>query len=149
MGFEFLDTANLADSEITLRLEGIKPIEERGGVPSYSFSICDAASGDRMGHLSFRVGHNDNLYYHGNIGYSVEPPYRGRHYAEKACRLAFRLARLHGMETLIITCDPDNAASRKTCEHLGAGLLEIADIPIGHYLHSAATPQKCIYLVHL
>lgn len=149
MGFEFLDTADLADSEISLRLEGVKPIEERSGVPSYSFSICDASSGRKMGHLSFRVGHNENLYYHGNIGYSVEPPYRGRHYAEKACRLAFRLAKLHGMETLIITCDPDNTASRKTCEHLGATLLEIADIPAGHYLRSAATPQKCIYLVQL
>ncbi len=147
--FEFLDTADLKDGELMLRLEGVRPVEERSGVPAYVFSICDAVTGEKMGHLSFRVGHNDNLYYHGNIGYSVDAPYRGRHYAEKACRLVFRLAKNHGMEHLIITCDPDNAASRKTCEHLGAELLEIADIPAGHYLRAAASLQKCIYLVRL
>ena len=33
------------------------------------------------------------------------------------------------MEKLIITCNPDNFPSRKTCEHIGAKLNAIVDLP--------------------
>ena len=33
------------------------------------------------------------------------------------------------MEYVIITCDPDNWPSRKTCEWLGGELLEITELP--------------------
>jgi len=47
------------------------------------------------------------------LGYSVEPAHRGHHYAARAGRLLLLLARSHGMETLWITCNPDNWASRR------------------------------------
>lgn len=72
-----------------------------------------------MGSCDLRIGHNENLYYGGNIGYRVEEAYRGNHYAGKACLLLFELARKHDLQYLIITCNPDNAASRKTCEYAG------------------------------
>src|SRR5438876_157919 len=72
------------------------------------------------GGLGLRIGSTPDLeMYLGNIGYNVYPPARGYHYAERSCRLLFPLATAHGMSTLWITCNPDNIASRKTCERLG------------------------------
>ena len=61
-----------------------------------------------MGKIDLRIGHNGNVYYGGNIGYSVDKKYRGHHYAGKACLLLFELAKKHHMDYLIITCVPDN-----------------------------------------
>ena len=68
------------------------------------------------------------MYYGGNIGYAVSEKYRGHHYAGKACLLLFELARKHKLGYVFITCDPDNYASRKTCEYAGGKLLEIAEL---------------------
>ena len=111
----FLDTAFLKDEEIRLVLE--KTVEAdpaKDWLPAYHFAICDLA-GTKMGACDLRIGHNARVYYGGGIGYRVEEPYRGHHYAGKACRLLFELARRHGMEHLIITCSPDNWPSRRTC----------------------------------
>ena len=125
----FLDTAFLKDEEIRLVLE--KTVEAdpaKDWLPAYHFAICDLA-GTKMGACDLRIGHNARVYYGGGIGYRVEEPYRGHHYAGKACRLLFELARRHGMEHLIITCSPDNWPSRRTCEWLGGILAEIAELP--------------------
>ena len=73
--------------------------------------------------------HFEALYYAGNIGYKIDEPYQGHHYAGKACRLLFELARRHGMEYVIIVCAPDNLPSRRTCEWLGGELVEIVELP--------------------
>ena len=75
------------------------------------------------------MGHSEALYYAGNIGYQIDEPYRGHHYAGKACKLLFQLARRQGMEYVIIVCAPSNQPSRKTCEWLGGELLEIVELP--------------------
>lgn len=102
------------------------------------------------GTLSFRVSESDQVrLYSGHIGYGVFVPARGHHYAERACRLLFPLARKHGMSELIITCNPDNLASRRTCERLGAELLEIVDLPRDNLLYRKGDRQKCRYRVQL
>ena len=55
-----------------------------------------------MGVCDLRIGHNDNVYYGGNIGYSIGEAYRGHHYAAKACLLLFELAKKHNLEYVII-----------------------------------------------
>ena len=75
------------------------------------------------------MGHNDRSYICGNVGYLIHKPWRGHHYAARACRLLFSLARRHGLEKLYITCQPDNAASARTCELAGGRLVEIAPVP--------------------
>ena len=81
------------DGEIQLVLTGKSEADPaKGWLPAWYFAIC-APDGTRMGACVLRVGRNENTYYGGNIGYTVEPPYRGRHYAGKACRLLFGLAR--------------------------------------------------------
>ncbi len=142
----FLDTSFLKDGEIALALNHTAPGDpDRGWVPAYHFDICDSA-GQKMGVCDLRVGYNDKLYYGGHIGYRVDAPYRGHHCAEKACRLLFQLAKRHDMPYLIITCNPDNLPSRRTCERLGGELVEIAELPEGNDMRREdGETHKCIF----
>ena len=125
----FLDTEFLKTEEISLRqIELEKDDPQRKWDPAFHFDILDR-TGTQVGCCNLRLGHSGALYYAGNIGYRIDEPYRGRHYAGKACRLLFQLAKRHGMGYVIITCGPDNHPSRKTCEWLGGELLEIAELP--------------------
>ncbi len=141
----FLDTSFLKSDEITLALNHTAPDDPaRGWVPAYHFYICDSA-GQKMGQCDLRVGYNDKLYFGGHIGYRVEEPYRGHHYAEKACRLLFELAKRHDMPYVIITCNPDNLPSRRTCERLGGELIEIAELPEDNDMRRDGETRKCIF----
>lgn len=87
-------------------------------------------AGEVIGGIRFRAAMNEDVeLYAGNLGYNVDPPYRGRHFAERACRLLLPFARLHCFEHLWITFDPANAESRRTCERLGAVLVEVIMLP--------------------
>ncbi len=145
----FFDTTFLKNDEIQLLLEKmVGGDEEKGWVPAYHFAICNL-EGTKMGSCDLRIGHNDKLYYGGNIGYRVEEPYRGHHYAGKACLLLFELAKKHELEYLIITCNPDNYPSRKTCEYAGGALLEIAELPADSDMRERGMKEKCIYRFEL
>ena len=84
------------------------------------------------------------------LGYAISEKYRGHHYAEKACLLLFELARKHKLGYLIIICDPDNNASRKTCEYAGSKLTEIAGLPEDNDMRiERGETKKCIYRFEL
>ncbi len=141
----FMDTTFLKNDEINLVLEKtVDGDEAKGWVPAYHFAICNK-EGIKMGVCDLRVGHNDNVYYGGNIGYTVYEEYRGHHYAGKACLLLFELAKMHRLEYVIITCNPDNYASRKTCEYAGGKLLEIVELPENSDMRENDETQKCIF----
>lgn len=146
----FLDTDFLKSDEITLRqVELTEGDPARKWAPAYHFSICDSA-GTEVGGCNLRLGHSEVLYYAGNIGYKIDEPYRGHHYAGKACKLLFELARRHGMEYVIITCNPDNWASRKTCEYLGGKLAEVAELPEDNDMRvENGGTEKCIFRLEL
>jgi tagatose 1,6-diphosphate aldolase len=113
-----------------------------GGEPSVPISIA--------GGLGLRIGNNKEIeLYSGNIGYHVYPPARGHHYAERACRLVMPLARRHGLTHLWITTNPDNVPSRRTCERLGAQLIDTVTIPKDHPFRSRGETAKCRYLLRL
>lgn len=113
------------DGELTLRIQSISFADEKTGyVPMYRFDIVRLSDGACVGATDLRLGYVRNTYYGGNIGYSVEEPFRGHAYAQKAVRLVFEIARAHHMPYLIITCSAANEPSRKTLEHLGGLLLE-------------------------
>jgi tagatose 1,6-diphosphate aldolase len=103
-----------------------------------------------VGGISLRIGANAEIEsFSGNVGYHVYPPARGHHFAERACRLILPLARRHGMERLWITCNPDNAASRRTCERLGAKMLDIVPIPSEHPFRMRGETAKCRFVIEL
>ena len=98
------------------------------------------------GGISLRIGTTGPIeMYYGHIGYHVYPPARGRHFAERACRLLLPLCRRHGMRTLWITCNPDNAASRRTCERLGMHLVDTVPVPDSEPLYARGDREKCRY----
>lgn len=141
----FFDTGFLKNEEIQLVLEKtVDGDKEKNWVPAYHFSINDF-NGTKMGVCDLRIGYNDNLYFGGHIGYTVFAEYRGNHYAGKACLLLFQLARKHNMQHLYITCNPDNYASRRTCEYAGGKLLETAELPEGNDMRDRGELEKCIY----
>ena len=145
----FYDTEDLRDGEIMLQLERTaEGNPEKNWVPAYYFGIC-LADGTRIGQCDLRIGHNDRLYIGGNIGYGIDEGYRGHHYAVKACRLLFRQARKHGMDYVIITCDPGNTASARTCELAGGQYLETADIPEDHDMYERGFRQVLVYRFNL
>lgn len=145
----FLDTSFLKNDEIFLRLDKTADADEtKKWLPAYYFTIC-TMDGIEVGNCDFRIGYNDNTYYGGNIGYAVNKEKRGNHYAQKACRLLFELAKKHRMDYLIITCSPENIASRKTCEYAGGTLKEIADLPPDNDMYLEGERKKCIYFFDL
>ena len=102
------------------------------------------------GTITLRVGRGPALErYYGHVGYHVYPPARGRHYAERSCRLLLGLARRHGLRTLWITCNPANAASRRTCERLGMEFIETVDVPQTDPLYARGEHRKCRYRLDL
>ena len=145
----FYDTDFLKSDEIELKLRKLSPADPvNGKVPAYHFDIV-SRSGDIMGECDLRLGHNERLYYGGNIGYKIEEKYRGHRYAAKSCRLLFELAKTHELEYLIITCDPDNIPSLKTCELLGGRFLGTFELPMDSDMRERGSAQKCIFRFEL
>ncbi|MGK0467264.1 MAG: putative acetyltransferase [Clostridium sp.] len=144
--FEFEDFDYLTDGEIDLKIEGKTPSnDEKGYVPAYKYRITLHNSNDSIGVIDIRVGYNQNIYYGGHIGYEIKESYRGNNYASKACKIIRQVAIAHGMDSLIITCNPDNVQSRKTCEKAGLKLKEIVDLPPHNEMYLKGEKQKCVY----
>lgn len=142
----FHDTKALRSDEIYLDLERTADaIPEKRWVPCYFFKIRLVSDSTEVGHCDFRVGNTEKLFFGGNIGYTVYPPHRGRHYAGKACRLLLGLARMHELRYIHITCDPDNTASRRTCEYAGGVLVAVVDLPTDNDLYAMGKRRECVY----
>ena len=116
--------------------------------PTYRFCIQKHADNNIVGRCSFRFGGTENRHikYGGNIGYDIDEPYRGNKYSLKACKLLLILAKSHGMQSIYITCSPDNKASRRICELLGADFVTILDLPEDDYNYiNNGRKQHCVY----
>ena len=135
----------LVDGELELHLvERTLGDPARNRVPQYRW---DMRVGDaRIGGISFRIGHGEYLErYAGHIGYGVDHEYRGRHYAARACRLVLQVAKDHDFRVVWITCNPENVASRRTCELAGGQLIDIVDLPPETDMYKEGERQKCRY----
>lgn len=93
------------------------------------FDIVRAEDGRLAGEIALRIGDSDRQFYLGHIGYHIDPPYRGHSYALRACMLCLPVFVALGERSLVITTDPDNAPSIRTCEHLGCEYECTVDVP--------------------
>lgn len=122
--------AGLASGQVQLRFVQIFPGDApRGFVPYYHFRILIAGNLD-VGHINFRVGDTAHVRQcAGHIGYEIAEPFRGYGFARQACEALAPFVRSF-YPVVTITCDPDNHASKRTIEGLGATYLDEVSIPL-------------------
>lgn len=120
-------------------------IDNKDGNPYYIYQIIEGT--EEIGRIVFRLGSNSDHYYDGHIGYSIHPEYRGQAKSYQACELLRGIIKKQGYTEVIITCSPDNLASKKIIQKLGAKYLETAVIPAKLRKYFARDEQeKEIYL---
>lgn len=125
------------------------PDEAMGFGDVYDFIIAPHGRRLEMGRISVRMGESPCVYYFGHIGYHIDPPYRGHRYARRACELIRPLYEHEGKNSVVITCDPDNWPSRKTCEGLGCTLERVVPVPKWIRERWEISAVKCRYIWHL
>jgi tagatose 1,6-diphosphate aldolase len=140
----------LADEAIELCLREISPaIPEKGWVPAYHFTVVRLGSADPVGRISLRVGASDALrLYAGQVGYTIDVPHRGNRYAARALVLISPLAWRNNLVPLWITCDPENHASRRTCELAGAQYVETVALPSDSDMYARGERLACRYRLY-
>jgi predicted acetyltransferase len=138
-------TTPLRDDDLTLELASFRPHPVHR-VPTYYFRMIHRDSKEELGSINLRVASSPHIeLYAGHIGYGVHPSSRGHRYATRATRLLVPLARELHLNPLWITCDPENIASRRSCELAGAQFVEIVDVPDTCIIHRDGHPRKCSY----
>ncbi len=114
-----------------IRLVFVEKIEvEPGGplVPYYHFKVIDK-SGTQVGHINFKQGDTQHITLcAGHIGYEIAELFRGNSYAYYAC-LALQPFVRSFYDKVIITCDPQNIASRTVIEKLNVNFLGEIEVP--------------------
>ena len=106
----------------------------RDFVPAYHFRIL-VADGSDVGYINFRVSDTEHVRIcAGHIGFEIREQFRGHGYALQACRAIAPFVRSVA-GTVTITCDPDNVASMRTIERLGASFIDEVPVPVNdpHY----------------
>ena len=79
-----------------------------------------------IGRVSIRHELNDFLRRQGgHIGYCVLPDFRGQGIATKLLHRGIEVARSHGNEELLVTCNVNNLASARVIEKCGGVLAEV------------------------
>ncbi len=73
-----------------------------------------------VGVIQVRHRLNENLLnYNGHIGYAVRPGWRGKGIAKWMLRQVLHKCKGIGLDRVLITCDRENEASRRTIEACG------------------------------
>jgi len=126
--------------EIDLLLEGI--YRNKRNVKLYVFHIYKKGKFNRIGRITLRLDENEEIYYIGHIGYNISKRYRGNYFAAKSCLLLKSLLSTYKVtKEIILTVNPNNIASYKTCKYIGCTFIDSVRIPKKHKLY---TPKDCI-----
>ncbi|HKO94742.1 MAG TPA: GNAT family N-acetyltransferase [Polyangiaceae bacterium] len=141
----FQDPGELVDGDMRLVAESLYPGDATAGwAPAYRFAIT--VGGQNAGDIELRLGTSDFIrQFAGNVGYNVERPHQGRRLAARALRLLLPLAQRHGFTCIWATVDPDNWASRRSCELAGATMVEVVDLPQDCDMYREGYRQRCRY----
>src|SRR5580698_6562757 len=140
-----LEPGLLRDRNLHLELVDFSP-HTIHHVPTYHFRMIDVKTEEEAGSINLRLGWDENLrLYAGHVGYGVFEAYRGRRYAARSVMLLKPLAKQHGFTEIWITCNPENTASRRSCELAGAEWVETVDLPETSQYYARGIRQKCRY----
>ena len=133
---------------VSLRLTGEAPGTPDGTrMRTVYYDIL--AYGARVGVCELRPETTWTTRLNGQAAYTVYPLCRGHRYAAKALRLLCCEARKLGLDSLTVTCRPENAASRRTLELAGAVLEAVEPVPAGHPLHRSGVREVCVYHIDI
>lgn len=112
-----------------------------GYVPATEYWLVD---GDRfIGAVNIRHSLTEHLLNEGgHIGYDIRPSERGKGYGKEILRLALPKAKELGIESVLVTCDENNSASKKIIEANG-GVFE------NTHPSSEGAGVKLRYWIHL
>jgi len=137
----------LVDGDLELLLNRMEPMRpEDRWAAAYVYAMVERPSGKHAGEINLRLADTEELlFYGGHIGYGVDEAFRGRRYAARSVMLLLPLARRVGMKTLWITCDPENFASRRTCEIASGELVDIIEIPSTSPMYGQGRRWSCRY----
>lgn len=140
----------LTDGVIDLLELNLYPPEAALGFgENHDFAITLHGRRREIGRISLRLGESVPVFYFGHIGYHINPTWRGHHFAARACALVRPMAEAAGKRSLVITADPGNLPSRKTCERLGCILESTVDVPPELQRRWELSPAKCRYVWRL
>lgn len=117
---EALQAPDVFDALVRFLLEQRDPttLRPRAFVPFTELWMDE--DGEYVGRISFRHELNEWLHeWGGHIGYAVRPSARRRGHASSALAQMLPLCRAHGLTAVLVTCDVDNDASRRTIERNG------------------------------
>lgn len=137
----------LTHGPVALQFAKLVPADTMRGFALY-FHFQINTGGTEVGHINLRVGHSDHVrFYAGHIGFEVIPVHRGNRYAYHACLAIAPLAR-SVLPELVFTCDPDNHASRRTIELIGASFIDQMIVPPEdpHYAHGSRIKQRFLWV---
>lgn len=138
------DPPPMRDGELRVVLEERVPGDPaRGWVPAYHFALFVDGHDDPVGHVNLRIGDTEHVrMYAGHVGYAVGAAFRGHRRAARATRLVLDFAHDLGIDHVWITCNPDNFASLRTLEILGAERVEVVDVPPDTEMHERGETRK-------
>jgi predicted acetyltransferase len=116
--------------------------------PTYHFRMIAPGSSATAGRINLRSSHAELVEkFAGHIGYEVLESFRGRRLALKAVEMLKPMSRRLGLDPLWITCNPENAASRRICELAGGTLVETLAVPPGNVLYEGGAREKCRFRI--
>jgi len=120
------------DKDLELRFEEKRCVKiSKSCVQEYVFGMYLTDSDKNIGLIKLRPKLTPELEeYGGHIEFEVDKKFRGNNYAAKSCVLLFPLIKKLNINPVIITCDPSNTASVKTCEKIRGRLISTKYIQI-------------------
>ena len=100
----------------------IEPSEEL--VPAETFMLIRESDNKLIGISNIRLTLNKQLLLHGgHIGYGIRPTERRKGYNSYQFYCDLKFCKSRGIDKVLMTCDKDNIASKKTIQNSG-GVLE-------------------------